>query len=45
MKDKNFYLIIAIICIIGIIVTFFHLRQIITLQNDLSITSFISNEK
>ena len=45
MKDKVFYIIITIICLIGIVSTFFLVKHTIDLSRNLSITSYISNEE
>lgn len=45
MKEKVFYSIIAIICVIGIVTTGLLVKYTIDLKDNLSITSFISNEE
>lgn len=45
MKDKVFYIIITIICLIGIVSTVFLVKHTIDLSRNLSITSYISNEE
>ena len=45
MKDKVFYIIITIICLIGIVSTSFLVKHTIDLSRNLSITSYISNEE
>ena len=44
MKEKTFYRIIGIICLIGIVLTGMHLKYIFSISNGMSITAFISNE-
>lgn len=45
MKDKIFYSIIVIICLIGIVSTGLLVKYTLDLSKNLSITSFISNEE
>jgi len=45
MKDKIFYCIIVIICLIGIVSTGLLVKNTIDLSKNLSITAFISNEE
>ena len=45
MKDKFFYIILAIVCLIGIIITGILVKYTIYLRDELSITAFISNEE
>ena len=45
MKNKVFYIIITIICLIGIVSTGFLVKHTIDLSRNLSITSYISNEE
>lgn len=45
MKDKIFYIIITIICLIGLILTGLLVKYTINLSRSLSITSYISNEE
>lgn len=45
MKDKIFYIIVIIICLIGLISTGLLLKYTIDLSKELSITAFISNEE
>lgn len=45
MKNKVFYTIITIICLIGIVITGLLVKYTIDLSRDLSITSYISNEE
>lgn len=45
MKDKIFYIIIALICLIGIICTASLVKYTIDLSEKMSITAFISNEE
>ena len=45
MKDKVFYIIITIICLIGIVSTSFLVKYTIDLSRNVSITSYISNEE
>ena len=45
MKDKIFYGIITIICLIGILSTGLLIKHTIDLSKNLSITAYISNEE
>lgn len=45
MKDKVFYIIVTIICLIGIISTGILVKYTINLSRNLSITAYISNEE
>lgn len=45
MKDKIFYIIIMIICLLGIIGTGLLVKYTIDLSRNLSITAYISNEE
>ena len=45
MKDKIFYIIVIIICIIGVISTGTLVKYTINLKKSLSITAYISNEE
>ena len=45
MKDKFFYIILAIVCLIGIVITGILVKYAIDLRDELSITAFISNEE
>ncbi len=45
MKDKIFYIIVAIICLIGIVSTAILVKYTINLSKQLSITAYISNEE
>ena len=45
MKDKTFFIIVAIICLIGVVTTGILIKHTIDLSKNLSITSFISNER
>ena len=45
MKDKTFYIIVTVVCLIGIIATGMLAKYTIDLSKELSITSFISNEE
>lgn len=45
MKDKTFYIIITIICLIGIVSTGLLVKRTIDLSKHLSITAYISNEE
>lgn len=45
MKDKVFYSIITIICLIGIVLTGLLVKYTVDLKENMSITSYISNEE
>lgn len=45
MKDKIFYIIVAVVCLIGIISTGILVKYTIDLSRNLSITAYISNEE
>ena len=45
MKDKFFYIIIAVICLIGIISTGLLIKYTMDLSQKSSITAYISNEE
>ena len=45
MKDKIFYSIITIICLIGIVSTGLLVKHTMDLSKHLSITAYISNEE
>lgn len=45
MKDKVFFIIVTIICLIGIISTGILVKYTINLSRNLSITAYISNEE
>ena len=45
MRDKIFYSIIIIICLIGIVSTGLLVKHTIDLSKNLSITAYISNEE
>lgn len=45
MKEKIFYIIIIIICLIGIVSTGLLVKYTIDLSKNLSITAYISNEE
>lgn len=45
MKDKNFYILVAIISLIGIIVTGCLVKYTLNLSSKSSITAVISNEE
>lgn len=45
MKDKVFYSIITIICLIGIVLTGLLIKYTVDLKENMSITSYISNEE
>lgn len=45
MNDKKFYIIIAILSILGIISTFSLVHYTLVLHENLSLTSFISNDE
>ncbi len=45
MKDKTFYTIIIIICLLGVLLTGKLIKYTIDLSKKLSITAFISNEE
>ena len=45
MKDKFFYIILAIVCLIGMVITGILVKYTIDLRDELSITAFISNEE
>lgn len=45
MKNKIFYSIITIICLIGIVSTGLLVKHTIDLSKNLSITAYISNEE
>ena len=45
MRDKIFYVIITIICLIGITSIGCLLKYTIELSRDLSVTAYISNER
>ena len=45
MKDKVFYSIIMIICLIGIVLTGLLIKYTADLKENMSITSYISNEE
>lgn len=45
MKDKFFYMIIAIICLIGVATTGLLVKYTLDLSKNLSITAYISNEE
>ena len=45
MKEKIFYIIVTVVCLIGIILTGILVKYTIDLSQNLSITAFISNEE
>ena len=45
MKEKIFYLILILISVIGCIFTGLHVKYVIDMSKDMSITAFISNEE
>ncbi len=45
MKDKIFYIIVTVVCLIGIITTGILVKYTIDLSRNLSITAYISNEE
>ena len=45
MKDKVFYIIITVICLIGLTSTLLLVKHTIDLSRKLSITAYISNEE
>ena len=45
MRDKIFYIIIIIVCVIGIVSTGLLVKYTIDLSKSLSITAYISNEE
>lgn len=45
MKDKLFYSIIVIICLIGIVSTGLLVKHTMDLSENISITAYISNEE
>ncbi len=45
MRDKFFYSIIAVICLVGMVLTGLLIKYTIDLRENMSITSYISNEE
>ncbi len=45
MKDILFYIIVVILCLVGIITTSCLVKYTLDLKENLSITSYISNEE